>query len=127
MAVYLAPGWEVDLEVTKGWLCVALMGPESPYADANGIAESLALLLEQEATDQMLVELDDLEGLPDELADELVELVQQAAVRREVVRLCGVPEVLIGALPPQAPFRGLTLYKDRESAQVGFFRPGKPR
>jgi hypothetical protein len=126
MMVQLAPGWQTKLEHGPDWLFVRLFGPHGDEADATGIAETLHMLLQQDLTHRMVLELDELQEVTDEFVQELIQLQELFEQANQVLRLCGACE------EHEEAFRagGLSnppLFRTRREAVLGFYRPGKPR
>lgn len=127
MKVVLAPGWKTELDRGPDWLFIKLYGPEGDEADATGIAETLSMLLRQEFKRRMVLELDELVEMPQDLADELMLLQELLDKEGALLRLCGMSNDH-GEMLSENDFSGhLNLFRDREEAVLGFYRPSKPR
>ena len=126
MRVDLAPGWKTELDRGPDWLFVRLYGPSGAEADATGMAETLHMLMQQELTRRIVLELDELLTLPEDLVDELVQLHNHLEGQGGMLRLCGVSEQNHQLLRDNFVEERLPLYTDREQAVMGY-RPTKPR
>lgn len=127
MKVQLAPGWRTVLEHGPDWLFVKLYGPHGEDADATGLAESLLLLLREELTRRMVVELDEVEAVSDDFAAELLGLHDQLEAEGGLLRLCGLSREHQASLREIDGLCRLPQFRDRAEAVMGFYRPGKPR
>ena len=127
MLVDLAPGYRTELDRGPGWLFVKLYGPESDDADATGLAESLGMMMRQELKGRLLLELENLLGMPSDLVEELHLLRDDMERRGEILRLCGLAAEHEACLGDSDFSQRFMHYRDREAAIAGFYRPGKPR
>jgi hypothetical protein len=127
MRVELAPGWQTELEHGPDWLFVRLYGPVGEDADATGLADSLLVLLREEMTRRMVLELDHLDGITEEFVDELIELRDRVDAEGGLLRLCGLSHEHQETVREVDDLCRLPHFRDREEAVMGFYRPGKPR
>lgn len=127
MQVDLAPGWRTELDRGPDWLFVRLYGPDGEDAEAAGLADSLVVLLQEELTRRMVLELDQLEELSEDFVEELIQLHELLESNGGLLRLCGLSRAHQEALRALDSHCRLPHYRDREEAVMGFYRPGKPR
>ena len=127
MQVDLAPGWKTSLEHGPNWLFVKLHGPFGPTADASGIADSIALMMNQDLVDRIVLELDDLIRMPSDFIRELFDLRERVDRQGGVLRLCGLCDEHRDALEARDFSRRFVPFRTREEAVSGFYRPNKPR
>lgn len=127
MIVDVAPGWKTELNRGPNWLFIKLFGPDGDRADATGMAETLAMLMRQEAVHRVVLELEDLVTMPAEFIGELVELYRTLGPQGGVLRLAGVSNQHQDLLRSGHVDHLFPQYRNREHAVMGSFRPGKPR
>ena len=127
MKVQLAPGWRTALEHGPDWLFVKLYGPHGEDADATGLAESLLMLLREELTRRMVVELNEVEAFSGDFVQELLGLHDRLEAEGGLLRLCGLSREYQESLREIDGLCRLPQFRDREEAVMGFYRPGKPR
>ena len=127
MKVVLAPGWKTELDRGPDWLFVRLYGPYGDEADATGMAESLAMLLRQEFKRRLVLELDALDEMPQDLVDELLLLHQTLDRQGGLLRVSGLSPEHQELLWQSDSGGHINLFRDREEAVLGFYRPSKPR
>jgi hypothetical protein len=127
MLVDLAPGWKTHLDRGPDWLIVKLYGPDGDKADATGLAECLHAMMRQEFKERLLLELDEIRGMPGDFVRELCLLHEELESRGAILRLCGMSAEDESRLCERDASVRFAHYHDREEAITGFFRPGKPR
>jgi hypothetical protein len=127
MKVQLAPGWSMELEHGPEWLFVKLFGPEDDDAESAGLAECLLLLLQEELTQRLVLELDAVDVVDEEFLGELLQLYDRLESAGGLLRLCGIASHQQPLLRDFDGICRLPYFRDRHEAVMGFFRPGKPR
>ncbi len=127
MKVQLAPGWRTKLEHGPDWLFVKLYGPHGVDADVTGLAESLLMLLREELTRRMVVELDEVEAISADFVQELLGLHDRLGAEGGLLRLCGLSCEHQELLREIDELCRLPQFRNRQEAVMGFHRPGKPR
>lgn len=125
MAVSLAD-WEFCVERGPGWLIVKPIPVGANGAPALDLAQTLWALLEQQFTYRLVLEMDHVEQLSDELADELVLLQKWIDHQGGVLRLCGLKEACREELMQTALCSRMGDYRTRAEAILGP-RPKQPR
>jgi len=127
MIMDLAPGWKTESERGPDWLFVTLFGPDGDNANAAGMAQRLWQMMQAELKGRLLLELDQLQELPEDLIDELAQLRDDLERRGGVLRLCGLADEHQATLREHDRAYRFAHFRDREQAVRGFYRPGKPR
>ncbi|TVS13975.1 MAG: hypothetical protein EA424_20710 [Planctomycetaceae bacterium] len=127
MTVDLAPGWKTSLELGPNWLFVKLHGPFGDTADAAGIADSIALMMQQDLVDRIVLELDELLNMPSDFIRELFDLRDRVDRNGGQLRLCGLCDDHREVLEAHDFSRRFVPFRNREEAILGFYRPNKPR
>lgn len=131
MRVDLAPGWQTELDHGPEWLIVKLYGPHGDEAEAEGMAESLEMMMQQAFAHRLILELHELKFLPRDLVVELARLQQILSSSNRYLRLCGLSEKNLAALhdhqEDQCAAPPIPHFDNRQHALLGWYRPTKPR
>jgi hypothetical protein len=127
MSVDLAPGWKVVLDHGPDWLFIQLHGPFGETADATGLADSIDLLMEQDLVHRAVLELEELNDLPEDFLLEMSMLWDRISRKGGVVRLCGLNDELRELLGERDFMQRFTPYRNRDEAVLGLYRPNRPR
>jgi anti-anti-sigma factor len=85
----VVPGWSLDVDRGPDWIFVRLHDNSSEYG-AEGMAECLWELLEQQFAHRIVLELDDVQHLSSPLIGELVRLSKRVYSHDGMLRICGL-------------------------------------
>ena len=83
---------EIGMDVERGpnWLLVKLHPSHDSGIPAPHVADELWNLMSRSFTYRLVLELDELESLPEGMTDQLAELRERLAERGGALRLCGL-------------------------------------
>ena len=124
--VQIAEGWELDVERGPDWLFVRPHRMSSHATETPPLAEQIWLLLKQNVTNRLVLELDDIRFLHSYLIGQLVWLHKRIHTQGGIMRISGL------STPNQEVLRTSQLasrfpqYSNREEAVMGY-RPTQPR
>ncbi len=126
MMLELAPGWNIQLDRGPDWLFVRLIG-EAPF-DSDGIdfSDRVWVLLQQQFSHRLIIEMDQVDWLRSHLIGELVRLHKRIYTAGGVMRLCGLSDNNQEVLRSSRLAERFPQYANREEAVMGY-RPSKPR
>lgn len=85
----VVPGWSLDVDRGPDWIFVRLHDNSSEFG-AEGMAECLWELLEQQFAHRIVLELDDVQHLSSPLIGELVRLSKRVYSHDGMLRICGL-------------------------------------
>lgn len=125
--VPLARGWELDVERGPDWLFVRPRCSEEGVGSELELAEHLWLLLEQNLTHRMVLELNAIDRLTPALVEQLVSLQKRIHAREGTLRICSLSDANASLLDKSAWSSLLPHFCDREAAVMGYARPRQPR
>jgi anti-anti-sigma factor len=124
--VQIAEGWELDVERGPDWLFVRPHYVSPQATDTPPLAEQIWSILEQNFTNRLVLELDQLPFLHSYLIGQLVWLHKRIHTQGGIMRISGL------STPNQEVLRICQLdgrfpqYPNREDAVMGY-RPTQPR
>ena len=122
-------GASCDFDVERGpdWLFVRPRHLAAGTPSAGQLAEQVWSLVELHLAHRLVLELDDLDHLDAQLANELIRLEARMHGHNGMLRVCGLSESNRQILRKRDPERRLHLFADREEAVLGRSRPCHPR
>ena len=125
--VSLAHGWDLGVERGPDWLFVQPRCSGEVAGGERELAEQVWLLLEQNRTYRLVLELDAIDCLLPELIDQLASLQKRIHAHDGTLRICGLSEENARLLHDSERSSLLPQFCNRESAVMGRARPRQPR
>lgn len=125
MMMEVAPGWTVDIERGPDWLFVRLHGTDPRWGSVDGLAEAVWCQMQQQFTNRVVVELDDVALLPSALIGELVRLYKRIQSHSGLMRLSGLNRSNREVLRMTRLDRCFPNYATRTSAVMGIRDDGE--
>ena len=123
-----ASNWGLELERGPACLLVTVKRPDADGSDeSSSLAERLWLLLQRHLTYRLVLELDDIDFVDRSFFADLISLKRRISEHQGMLRLCGLPPCIRGALLLSGLGDRLPVYDSREEAVFGWRRPHQPR
>ncbi len=91
--VSIARGWEADADRRNDWLLVKLKRPNRDADAEPPLAEQVWGLLQQHRSNQLILELDEIDALRSHLIGQLVLLQKRLCAGGGRIRLCGLSRI----------------------------------
>jgi len=120
-----AAGWNLDVDRGPDWVFVRLHPPMG-FDDAQGLAECVWQVVEQNFIYRVVLELDEVGLLNSTMIGQLVLLSKRVHSHGGVLRLCGVSDANCGVLRTCRLDAALPNFDGRGNAVMGH-RPMQPR
>ncbi len=117
--VLTARHWDFEIDRGPAWLFVRPRQAGLEVGGAGALAEQVWALLEQNFTNRLVLELDELPQLDAQLVDELLALEARIAAGDGLLRLCALSSGNRQALARHDVHRRLHAFADRHEAVLG--------
>jgi hypothetical protein len=120
MAIHIVDGLELSVDRGPNWLFVKLRPKDAKRKSVPHLAEKLWSIASRHFIYRLVLELDELDELPESWTDEFVELQSRLAECGGALRICGMsPECEEALLNAQADTTTLTNHASRVAAVLG--------
>ena len=132
----IAPGWNLEVERGPDWLFVRPTwlseSCESPSMSDHGwesppLTDHLLSLMRQNMTSRLVLECDNIPRIDSALVGQLLRLRRILNEQGGFVRLCGLSDENESVLRACGIGESLPIFRDRQEAVRGAFRPARPR